>query len=374
LSGLKETEKPVPDDNEVLIKVQASVPFVRSNHQKNNNKPFLYSCRVDEFFIYLNIMKAAAHFKYGPPAEVLSITEINKPAPKDNEVLVRVHAASANRTDHFVIIGQFMMRLFKGLFKPKNPFIGSDFSGQVEATGSAVTTFKAGDKVMGFGGVFGFGTLSEYITFPENKGIVLMPGNITYEQAAGCLEGTFYAAFGIRILNPEPGQKALVYGATGAIGSAYVQFLKYCCLYVTAVCGGENAELVRSLGADKVIDYKTQDFTKDKEQYDFVFDAVGKTSFVKCRRLLKKKGVFIPADGLINLFWALITKVTGGKRVLFNAPRDVKGTLVFIKEVIEKGKFSPVIDRVYPLEKAGQAFAYVGTKQKIGNVIIKMDV
>jgi NADPH:quinone reductase-like Zn-dependent oxidoreductase len=319
-------------------------------------------------------MKAAVYFKYGPPAEVLSIKEIDKPTPKDDEVLIRVHAASANRTDHFVIIGQFIMRLFKGLFKPKKPAIGSDFAGQVEATGSAVKSFKTGDKVMGFGGVFGFGSLSEYITFPESKGIVLMPANITYEQAAGCLEGTFYAAFGITHLKPQSGQKALVYGATGAIGSAYVQFLKYCGLYVTAVCGGENAGLVRSLGADKIVDYKTQDFTKDEERYDFVFDAVGKTSFIKCKPLLKKNGIFVPADGFENFLLALITKITGGKKVLFNAPRDITGNLNFIKELVEKGKFMPVIDRVYPLEKIGEAFTYVGTKQKIGNVIIKIDV
>lgn len=318
-------------------------------------------------------MKAAVRFKYGPPAEVFSIKEIDKPTPKDDEVLIRVYAASANKTDYFVIIGQFMMRFFTGLFKPKLAVTGSDFAGQVEATGAAITSFKVGDNVMGFGGIFGSGTHAQYITFPESKGIVLMPSNITYEQAAGCLEGTFYAAFGITHLKPSAGQKTLVYGATGAIGSAYVQFLKYCGVYVTAVCGSENTGLVKSLGADKVIDYKTQDFTKDEERYDYIFDAVGKSSFVKCKPLLKKKGVFVPADGFENLFWALITKVTGGKKVLFNAPRDLKGNLGFIKKLVEEGSFKPVIDRIYPLEKIGEAFTYVGTGQKIGNVIIKMD-
>ena len=189
------------------------------------------------------------------------------------------------------------MRFFTGLFKPRLIVTGSDFAGQVEAIGAAVTSFKAGDKVMGFGGVFGIGSHTEYITFPESKGIVLMPGNITYEQAAACLEGTYYSAAGINHLKPTAGQKALVYGATGAIGSAYVQFLKYYGVYVTAVCGGENTELVRSLGADKVIDYKTQDFTKDEEQYDYVIDAVDKTGFLKCKRLLNKNGIYTSSGG-----------------------------------------------------------------------------
>jgi len=317
-------------------------------------------------------MKAAVRYKYGPPAEVLSITEIDKPTPKDNEVLIKVYAASANRTDHYVVIGQSLMRLFIGLFKPKKPFIGCDFAGQVEAIGSAVTSFKVGDRVMGYGGVFGFGSLKEYITFPESKGIVLMPSNMNYEQAAGCVEATFYAASGVLRLKPTAGQKAFVYGSTGAIGSAYVQFLKYYGVYVTAVCGGENAELVRSLGADKVIDYKTQDFTKDEERYDYFFDAVGKASFMKSKRLLKKKGMYLPSDGMINIFLVPLTKLFAGKRVLFTGPSNIRGTLSFIKELCEQGKFRPVIDRIYPFDKIAEAFTYVGTKQKIGNVIIKI--
>jgi NADPH:quinone reductase-like Zn-dependent oxidoreductase len=318
-------------------------------------------------------MKAAVRSKYGPP-EVLSIEEVEKPTPKDDEVLIRVYASSANRTDYHVITGTpFIMRFFTGLFKPKLTVTGSDFAGQVEATGAAVKSFKVGDKVMGFGGVFGIGSHTQYITFPESKGIVLMPGSISYEQAAACLEGTYYSAAGINHLKPSAGQKALVYGATGAIGSADVQFLKYYGLYVTAVCGGENIELVRSLGADKVIDYKTQDFTKDEERYDYVFDAVDKTSFLKCKLLLKKNGIYTSSGGFEYLLWALITKVSGGKKVLFIAPKDIKGNLGFIKRLIEEGRFHPVIDRTYPLDKIAEAFTYVGTGQKIGNVIITMD-
>jgi NADPH:quinone reductase-like Zn-dependent oxidoreductase len=319
-------------------------------------------------------MKAAVRSIYGLPGEVLSIKEIDKPTPKDDEVLIKVYAASANRTDYHVLTGTpFFMRFFTGLFKPRLTVTGSDFAGQVDAMGAAVTSFKVGDKVMGFGGVFCIGSHTEYITFPESKGIVLMPDNITYEQAAACLEGTYYSAAGINHLKPTAGQKALVYGASGAIGSADVQFLKYYGVYVTAVCGGENAGLVRSLGADKVIDYKTQDFTKDEEQYDYVFDAVDKTGFLQCKHLLKKNGIYTSSGGFEYMLWALITKVSGGKKVLFIVPKDIKGNLGFIKKLIEEGSFHPVIDRTYPLDKIAEAFTYVGTAQKIGNVIIRMD-
>jgi NADPH:quinone reductase-like Zn-dependent oxidoreductase len=315
-------------------------------------------------------MKAAVRSKYGS-SEVLSIKEIDKPVPKDNEVLIRVYAASVSRTDNHVLTGKpFFMRLFTGLFKPKLSITGSDFAGQVEAVGTSVQSFKVGDKVMGFGGVLCIGSHTQYITFPETEGIVLMPRNINYEQAAACLEGAYYAAAGITTLKPSAGQKVLVYGATGSIGSAYIQFLKYYGAYVTAVCGGEDTTLVRSLGADKVIDYKTQDFTKDEERYDFVFDAVDKTGFLKCKRLLKKNGIYTSTGGFEYLLWALITKISGGKRVLFLPPKDIKGNLGFIKDLIEKGKFRPLIDRTYPIEKIAEAFTYVASAQKKGNVII----
>ncbi|HEU4860070.1 MAG TPA: NAD(P)-dependent alcohol dehydrogenase [Chitinophagaceae bacterium] len=319
-------------------------------------------------------MKAAIRVKYGLPKEVVSIQEIDKPTPKDDEVLIKVYAASANRTDYHVLTGKpNFMRLFTGLSKPRLTITGSDFAGRVEAIGPSVKTFKAGDKVMGFGGVFCIGSHTEYITFPETKGIVPMPDNITYEQAAACLEGTYYAAAGINHLKPVAGQKAMVYGATGAIGSADVQFFKYYGLYVTAVCGGEHADLIRSLGADKVIDYKTQDFTKDEERYDYIIDAVDKTGFLKCKPLLKNKGIYSSSGGFEYMAWSLITKITGGKKVLFIPPKDIKGNLGFIRERIEEGRFRPLIDRIYPLDKIAEAFTYVGSGQKIGNVIIKMN-
>ncbi|MEO6612909.1 MAG: NAD(P)-dependent alcohol dehydrogenase [Chitinophagaceae bacterium] len=316
-------------------------------------------------------MKAAVHTKYVPPG-VISVQEIAKPVPANNELLIRVYAASVNRSDNHILTGRpFMMRLFTGLFKPKRVVTGSDFAGQVEATGPSVQLFKVGDKVMGFGGGLGTGSHAQYITFPETKRIVLIPVNITYEQAAACLEGAYYAAMGINQLKPVAGQKALVYGATGAIGSSYVQFFKSLDVYVTAVCGGENRELVQSWGADKVIDYKKEDFTKDDGRYDFVIDAVGKSSFAKCRSLLKKKGIYAPSGGAGNLLLVLAKPLLGGKKVLF--PKDNKGNMSFIKEMLEKGSFKPVIDRIYPLEKIAEAFTYVASGQKIGNVIVKMD-
>jgi len=174
-----------------------------------------------------NKMKAAVRSKYGLPGD-LSIKELDKPTPKHNEVLIKVYASTVNRSDCHVLSGRpFFMRLFTGLFKPRESIIGSDFAGEIEAVGPGVQSFKAGDKIMGFGGVFGCGAHAQYFTLPENKGIIPMPGNLSYDQAAACLEGAYYASSGVMQLKPKAGQKALVYGATGAIGSSYVQYLKY---------------------------------------------------------------------------------------------------------------------------------------------------
>ena len=229
-------------------------------------------------------MKAAVRSKYGPP-DVLSIKEVETPTPKDNEVLIRVHAATVNRTDYHILTGlPFFMRFFTGLFKPSIAITGTDFAGQIEATGKNVKSFKAGDKVMGFD-FLGLRSHAQYLVVPDTKEISIIPGNATYDQAAACVEGAFYALNVINQMNPKPGQKALVNGATGAIGSSMVQFFKFYGAHITAVCSGENNELVKSLGAERVIDYKTDDFTKDNERYDLVFDAVGKSTFGKCRPL-----------------------------------------------------------------------------------------
>jgi NADPH:quinone reductase-like Zn-dependent oxidoreductase len=264
------------------------------------------------------------------------------------------------------------MRLFTGLFKPRLSATGCDLAGEIEAIGKNVTSFKVGDRVMGIGGIFDCGSHAQYLALPETKGLVKMPDDISFEEAAACCEGTFYAGSFARVFKIEAGKKVLVYGATGAIGSAYVQLLKSRGLYVTAVCRGEHFELVKSLGADKVVDYTTTDFTKDEEKYDLVLDAVGKSSFLKCKRLLTKKGIFTSSGGVENALWALVTPLFGGKKVIFPPPMHVKATLEFVKSQIKEGKFRPLIDRVYPLEKIAEAFDYVSSEQKLGNVVVTM--
>lgn len=314
-------------------------------------------------------MKAAVRSKYGSP-EVLDVKDNEIPMPEARDVLIRVYATTVNRSDYHVLTGRpFIMRLFTGFFSPTLSVTGSDFAGQVEAMGKNAKRFKAGDKVMGFVDM-GAQSHAQYLTIPEAK-VTPMPINVTYEQAAACLEGAFYAISCLQRIKLKAGQKALVIGATGAIGSSYVQFLKFYGVDITAVCGGENIHLVKSLGASRVIDYKTEDFTKDNDRYDFVLDAVGKTSFGKCRHLLKEKGIFSSSQP--NFLGALITPLMGGKKEIIPVPVDLMANLSFIRDIVEKGKFIPVIDRKYSLDKIADAYAYVATGQKIGNVIITMD-
>ncbi len=318
-------------------------------------------------------MKAAVRTKYGPP-EVLSIEEVEMPTPGEKDLLIKVHATTVNRSDYHVLTGKpLFMRLFTGLLKPRMASTGCDFAGTVEQVGKAVSSFKVGERVMGFGGVNGIGSHAQFVTIAENAGVVPMPESFTFQQAAACLEGAFYASIPILHLRPRQGQKALVYGATGAIGSSFVQFLRYYDVYTTAVCNTKDFDLVKSLGANKFIDFKKEDFTKDEERYDFVFDAVGKHSFYECKVLLKEKGIYMWSNGLINLIPTLITPLQGGKRALLVPPNNVKLGLLFIRELIEKGKFRPVIDRVYPLEKIAEAYRYVATGEKIGNVVLSIE-
>jgi len=315
-------------------------------------------------------MKAAVRIKYGS-AEVLSIQEVEKPAPKENEILIKVHAATVNRSDYHALTGKpFFMRFFTGLFKPKLCITGSDFAGEVEAIGENVRSFKVGDRVIGFVDM-GLQSHAQYMALPETKAIKA-PINAGYDQAVACIEGAFYALSAVSKMKPMAGQNALVIGGTGAIGSAFIQFLKHYGVSTTAVCAGEHSELVRALGAQRIIDYKTEDFTKNKDKYDLVFDAVGNNSFAKCRPLLTKKGLYSATGGLGNALWIIITPVLGGKKAVFGIPKNVNANLAFIRELIENGKFKPVIDRKYPLEKIADAYTYVASGQKIGNVIISI--
>jgi len=313
-------------------------------------------------------MKAAVRSRYGSP-DVLTVKDVDPPIPKANEVLVRVHASTVNRSDYHVLTGKpFIMRFFTGLFAPSLSITGSDFAGQIEAMGKNAKRFNVGDKVMGFIDM-GAKSHAQLLTLTETK-VTSMPGNVTYQQAVACLEGAFYAICGIQKTKPRAGQKALVIGGTGAIGSSYVQFLKYYGLEVTAVCGGENNELVKSLGASRLIDYRTEDFIKSSDQYDFVLDAVGKSDFARCKHLLKPHGIFSSSHP--NFVNGLMTSLKSGKKEVVAIPKDLMRNLDFIRGLVETGKFIPVIDREYPIDKIVDAYKYVASGQKIANVVITM--
>ena len=317
-------------------------------------------------------MKAAVRSAYGSP-DVLRVEEVATPVPGGNELLIRVCASSANRSDLHVLTGRpFFMRFFTGLLRPRQPSTGTVFAGRIEAVGRDVRSFAVGDKVMGFGGVFGMGSHAEYLVFSENKGVVGMPANLDYPQAAACIEGAYYAYSDFPRLKPQPGQSALINGATGAIGTAFVQLFAIHGVRTTAVCHRDHFDLVRSLGADRLIDYTTGDFTRDSERHDFIFDTVGTTSFPRCRPLLKEKGIYA-GNNPWDLVWALRTIRSKGQKVLLTPPSDIKTCLLAIRELIEAGKFVPVIDRTWPLDGIADAFRYVAAGMKIGNVVIDLE-
>lgn len=319
-------------------------------------------------------MKAIVYTKYGPP-EVAILSEVHKPLAKDNELLIKVHASTVNRTDSgFRSAEYFISRFWTGLLRPKHQILGCEFSGVVEEIGKGVTSFKKGDKVFGFNDKT-CGGHGEYLTIAEADAVTHMPDNLSFEEAAAITEGAHYALVDIRAAKVERGQNVLVNGATGAIGSAAVQLLKHFGAKVTAVCNTKNVGLVKSLGADTVIDYQTQDFTKTDVTFEFIFDAVGKSSYKQCKPLLTEKGVYISTElgkNGVNILLALTTPLSGGKRLLFPIPTITKHDVVFLKELVEQGKFKPVIDRYYTLNQIVEAYRYVESGQKTGNVILKL--
>ncbi|MFB9888275.1 NAD(P)-dependent alcohol dehydrogenase [Planobispora takensis] len=320
-------------------------------------------------------MKAAVRSRYGPP-EVVGVSEAEKPAIKDDELLVKVYATTVNRTDCALRAAKpFFWRLSTGLVRPKARIIGTEFAGEIEAVGSGVTSFGVGDRVFGYNDR-GFGAHAQYMAIHRDGMLAAMPAGLTYEEAAPATEGAQYALAMIRTAKVRSGQDVLVYGATGAIGSAAVQLLKSLGAVVTAVCGAKDVELVAGLGADRVVDYTARDFTKDEQEYDVVIDAVGKSTFGRCRRLLRPRGIYVSSElGPLaqNLFLVLLTPVLRGRRVVFPFPRNGPAMARHFKELIESGRFTPVIDRRYPLEEIVEAHRYVETGQKTGNVVIVVD-
>ena len=319
-------------------------------------------------------MKAAIYTQYGAP-EVVNIMEVPKPAAKDNEVLVKVYASTVNRTDAgFRSAEYFISRFWSGLLKPKCQILGCEFAGVIEEVGKSVTSFKIGDKVFGFNDKT-FGGHAEYLTIAETAAITTMPENINFEEAAALTEGAHYALVDIKAANVQSGQNVIVYGATGAIGSAAVQLLKHFGAKVTAVCNTKNVNLIKSLGADVVIDYQTQDFTKTENKYHFIFDAVGKSSYKQCKPLLTENGIYISTElgkNGVNILLALTTPIMGGKKLLFPMPTISKDDVILFKELVQKQAFKPVIDSQYKLTQIVEAYKYVESGQKTGNVIIKV--
>ena len=320
-------------------------------------------------------MRAAINTEYGPP-EVVKLQEVEKPVPKENEVLIKVYAATVNRTDcGFRSADYLITRLFSGLRRPKFQTLGNEFAGVIEAIGPEVKLFAVGDKVFGYNDKR-CGAHAEYLTMGAQDAIATMPRNWSFEQAAPLCEGAHYALCDIRAAKVKSGQNMLVYGATGAIGSAAVQLGKFFGATVTAVCNTPNVALVKSLGADVVIDYTQQNFTKTDQAFDFVFDACGKSSFAACKPLLTKNGIYISTElGYrgANIFLALLTPLLGGKKVLFPIPTMTQADVILLKELAEAGHFKPVVDRQYPLEKIVEAYRYVEAGQKIGNVILTLN-
>jgi len=318
-------------------------------------------------------MKAIVYTRYGPP-EVLQLKEVEKPTPQDDEVLIKIHATTVNRTDCGFRKPEygFIIRLINGLLRPKKNILGSEFAGEIEAIGKDVRTLRRGDQVFGLS-TGNFGTHAEYVCIPEKGSITIKPTPMSYEEAAAVCDGLMLAMTYIRKINFQKSKNILINGASGSIGSACVQLAKYYGAKITAVCDTKNIELVKSLGAEKIIDYTKDDFTKDDQVNDVVIDAVGKSSYFRCKKLLIPGGVYYSTDlGFLaqNLFLALWTPIFCSKKVKFPIPKDSKKDIVFFKEIIEAGKYKAVIDRRYPLEQIVEATKYVETGQKTGNVVI----
>ncbi len=319
-------------------------------------------------------MRAVVYDRYGPPG-VQRLEDVEKPVPTEDEVLIKIRATTVTRTDCGLRGAQpFITRFFTGVWRPKQRIGGSELSGEVEAAGAAVREFAVGDRVFGTTPAFRFGTHAEYICLRERDPIAHKPNGISFEEAAAVCDGAILALMGMRPAGVQRGQRVLVYGASGSIGTACVQLAKYFGADVTSVCSTKNLELVKSLGADRVIDYTQEDFTKNGETYDVILDAVGKLSFSRCRSSLKPGGRYNPSDGLQNVVLAPLTQLIGGKKVIFPIPpRYTKTDVLFLKELIEAGKYRAVIDRCYPLEAVVEATEYVETLHKTGNVVLTVN-
>ena len=314
------------------------------------------------------------HTKFGPPDE-LELKEIEKPVPKDNEILIKIYATTVTKGDcemrslDFPFYLSVPMRLWRGFLKPKeNSIPGTELAGEIAAVGKDVKRFKEGDQVFGAAGM-NFGANAEYICLPENE-VAIKPANMTYEEAAAAPIGGLTALVLLRKGKIQPGQKVIIVGASGSVGTFAVQLAKNFGAEVTGVCSTRNIELVKSLGADQVIDYTKEDFTESNQTYDIIFDAVMKTSFSRCKDSLKQNGNFITVDWpLLQVLW---TSIAGTKKVVIGIASRIED-LIYLRELIEAGKVISVIDRCYPLEETADAHRYAETGHKKGNVVITVE-
>ena len=322
-------------------------------------------------------MKAIVYEKYGPP-EVLQLKEVEKPTPKDNEVLIRIFATTVTKYDCWMRSStappgfRLMSRIASGIRKPKKPIIGMELAGEIKTVGKDVKLFKKSDQVYGIS-LNDMGTYAEYICLPEDV-VAIKPTNMTYEEATAVPYGALTALYFLRKGNIQSGQKVLVFGASGGIGTYAVQLAKYFGAEVTGVCSTTKIELVKSLGADRVIDYTKEDFTKRDEIYDVIFDTIGKSPFSGSKRSLKKEGFYIfTTFGLPRLLRILWLKLTSSKKVILGVVDSKSEDLIYLKELIEAGKLKSVIDKRYPLEQIAEAHSYVESGNKKGQIVITID-
>jgi NADPH:quinone reductase-like Zn-dependent oxidoreductase len=322
-------------------------------------------------------VRAVVYDRYGPP-DVLRLEDVAQPVPKDDEVLVKIHASTVNRLDVHTReaniksgpIVSLLSRLVSGVRRPRQRILGSEFAGEVAAVGASVSEFVVGDQIFGTTGL-GFGTNAELTCVRESARVAHKPARMSFEEAAAVTDGFLNALTCLKQADLREGKRILVYGASGSIGTAGVQLAKYFGSDVTAVCNTKNLEIVRSLGADRVIDYTQEDFTKNGQTYDVIFDAVGKHSFKRSKDSLKSGGLYLATDGFRNLILALWTPRFGDKKVIFQIPpRQTKQDVRFLKELIDAGRYRAVIDRCYPLGDVVEATRYVETEQKTGNVVL----
>jgi NADPH:quinone reductase-like Zn-dependent oxidoreductase len=318
-------------------------------------------------------MKAVVYEKYGSP-EVLHLKEVEKPAPKDDEVLIRVRATTATTYDCWLRSSTappgfwLLSRIASGIRSPKQPILGTELAGEIEAVGSSVTRLKPGDPVFGFSEKMG--TYAEYVCVPE-KTVALKPANMTDEEAAAVPYGALTALFFLRKTNIQSGQKILIYGASGGVGMYAVQLARHFGAEVTGVCSTSKLEMVRSLGADKVIDYTKEDFTQNGQTYDIIFDTIGKAPLGRCKKSLTKTGYYILATfGVPKLIQVLWLSLTSSRKVVFGLLVPKAEELNFLKELIESGEVKAVVDKSYPLEQAAEAHRYAEDGHKKGNVVI----